>query len=81
MCIRDRFYTLSGAGSALFRVDYLSAGGTVIGQTQTVLVASTALRTAEVLFTAPAGTALLRMVATVSGSAELIVDDLTVAER
>ena len=53
----------------------------MIGQAQTALLQSADWRTAEVLFTAPAGTATLRVVATVSGAAELTVDDLTLATR
>ncbi|QDV06155.1 N-acetylneuraminate epimerase [Planctomycetes bacterium Poly30] len=74
-------YRLTAGGSAALRIEYLNSGGSVIGQAQSALSVSAAWRTAEVLFSAPAGTAALRVVAAVSGSAELTVDDLTLALR
>jgi hypothetical protein len=74
-------YRLTAGGAGTLCVDYLNSGGAVIGQAQTALLQSADWRTAEVLFTAPAGTATLRVVATVSGAAELTVDDLTLATR
>ncbi|MGK0483233.1 MAG: hypothetical protein ACJAQ3_003216 [Planctomycetota bacterium] len=74
-------YRLTAGGTGSLRVEYLNAGGTLVGQGQASLSQSTAWRMAEVLFTAPAGTVSLRVVATAAGAAELSVDDLTVAVR
>ena len=69
-------YRLTAGGTGSLRVEYLNAGGTLIGLAQASLSQSAAWRTAEVLFTAPAGTASLRLVAAAAGAAELSVDDL-----
>ena len=74
-------YTLSAGGTASLRVEYLSGSGAVIGQAQVALAQSAPWRTAELLFTAPSGTVSVRPVATVAGSAALLLDDVTIAAR
>ena len=74
-------YTLSAGGTANLRVEYLNGSGSVIGQAQVALVQSAAWRTAELLFTAPSGTTSVRPVASVAGSATLLLDDVTIATR
>ena len=74
-------YRLSGIGTATLSVEYVNLSGAVIGQSQVTLSQSIPWRTAELLFTAPSGTAFLRPVADVAGAAELLLDDVTIAER
>ncbi len=74
-------HRLTAGGTATLRVEYLNGSGSVIGQAQASLPQSAPWRTAEILFTAPSGTVSLRPVATVTGSAELLLDDVTIAIR
>jgi hypothetical protein len=74
-------HRLTAGGTATLRVEYLNGNGSVIGQTQITLPQSDPWRTAEILFTAPSTAIFLRAVATVGGSAELLIDDVTIAVR